>query len=182
MARWTSATRPAYTLAALVLVAAGCAQPDAPTPADTVVALYRTLALGQVRGAPSGDELASIAPYVSSELHDRLAAARRLQERETARAPEEKPPYADGDLFTSLFEGPTSFQILSDTARGDERAVAVRFNYDRAQPGVAWTDVVVVRSERGRWVVADVIYGGQWDFANRGTLLTALEPATRAGS
>lgn len=179
MTGWRRTSRLLIALALFPVL--GCSQADGTSPEDTVVALYRTLALGPVRGAPSAEQLASIAPYVSAELHDCLAAARRLQERERAESPGDKPSYADGDLFTSLFEGPTSFQILSNTARGDGHEVAVRFTYDRAQPAVAWTDVVVVKSERGHWVVADIVYGGNWDFANRGTLLAVLEPAVRSG-
>jgi len=53
--------------------------------------------------------------------------------------------------------------------------VTLRFAYNLASPPVSWTDQVVVKSERGRWVVVDVVYGGKWDFANRGTLLEVLK-------
>ncbi len=58
---------------------------------------------------------------------------------------------------------------------------AVRFTYGHAQPPVRWTDTVVVVREGGRYVVADVRYGGDWDFANQGSLIAVLESAM-AGS
>jgi hypothetical protein len=168
-------------LASAGFVMTGCSQHERATPEDAVIGLYRSLGLNQVRGAPSPEQLASIAPYVSAELQSRLRAARGLHDREQARSPSEKPSYADGDLFTSLFEGPTAFGIVSDTVHNDTHHVVVRFTYDKASPPVTWTDIAVVKSESGRWVVADVIYGGQWDFASKGTLLHALQPAGSGG-
>jgi hypothetical protein len=44
---------------------------------------------------------------------------------------------------------------------------------------VTWTDHVVVRSESGRLVVADVEYGGDWAFASKGSLLSSLREGLR---
>lgn len=37
-----------------------------------------------------------------------------------------------------------------------------------------WSDTVMLREQSGRFVVADIAFGGQWDFANKGTMLEAL--------
>jgi hypothetical protein len=156
------------------VVGAGCRDRAAAAPDDVAMALYRTLALQQVRGAPSPAQLAAIEPYLGADLHARLRAAREMHDAERARAPDEKPPFADGDLFTSLFEGPTSFTVVSDVTSDGTHHVTMRFTYDKASSPVIWTDEVVVSSESGRWVVTDVIYGGHWDFANKGSLRSAL--------
>jgi hypothetical protein len=160
------------TVALLTVAALGCE--SRPRPEDAVAGLYRALATAQVRGAPSAAQLRLIAPYLSEDLRIGLRAARELQERERARSPDEKPPFADGDLFTSLFEGPTRFEIVADTASAGRHLLAVRFTYDGASPPVSWQDVAVVESEDGRWVVSDVRYGGGWDFAAQGSLRQAL--------
>ena len=144
-------------------------------PKDAVAGLYQALATAQVRGAPSGAQLETIAPYLSDDLRAGLHAARELQESERARAPGEKPPFVDGDLFSSLFEGPSRFEIVGDTRSENRHLVAVRFTYDGASPPVTWQDVAVVEFEQGRWVVSDVRYGGDWDFAAKGTLRQALD-------
>ncbi|NJD30747.1 MAG: hypothetical protein FIB04_02540 [Gammaproteobacteria bacterium] len=98
----------AGAISSIGLAVAGCSSPQAAAPDEVVVALYRTLALQHVRGAPTPAQLDTIAPYLSDDLRARLRAARDLHDSEQARAPGEKPPFTDGDLFTSLFEGPTS--------------------------------------------------------------------------
>lgn len=168
-------------LTAVVLAATltGCPSPGRPQ--DAVAGLYRTLGTVHVRGAPSDAQLESIAPYLSEELREGLRAARRLQESERARSPGEKPPFTDGDLFSSLFEGPSRFEIVGDTASEGRHHVVVRFTYDGASPTVSWEDVAVVEKERGHWVVSDVRYGGDWDFAAQGSLRKALGAVSPRG-
>jgi hypothetical protein len=161
-----------FAAALLAATLPGCGSRDKPE--DAVAGLYRTLATVQVRGAPSGTQLGAIAPYLSEDLCEGLRAARELQESERARSPGEKPPFVDGDLFSSLFEGPTRFEIVGDAVSENRHHVAVRFTYDGASPPVTWQDVAVVDFEHGRWVVSDVRYGGGWDFAAKGSLRQAL--------
>jgi hypothetical protein len=99
--------------------------------------------------------------------------------RRSSGHPNEKPPFADGDLFSSLFEGPTSLIVLAngDDAGDPSGHLAVQFTHDRSTPAVTWTDTLVIGQRAGRLVVADVIYGGTWDFATRGSLLETLRSA-----
>jgi hypothetical protein len=115
-----------------------------------------------------------MAPYLSAELRGLLDEAAALRDTEAAAHPDEKPPFAEGDLFTSLFEGPTGMAILASPEGGASRRLVVRFTDNRPAPAVTWTDTVVVVEEEGRLVVADVLYGGTWDFASRGSLLETL--------
>jgi hypothetical protein len=131
----------------------------------------------QAAGAPTPEQLARMAPYLSAELRDLLAQAHALHQREVAAHPDEKPAFADGDLFTSLFEGPSSFTVGADSTAGAEHRISVHFTYEGATPPTVWNDQVVVRSENGRFVVGDVLYGGSWDFANRGSLVSSLQTA-----
>ncbi len=143
-----------------------------------VTGLYRVLIEHQVTGATTEGQLARLSPYLSDELRDLLHAAATLRDVEAAAHPNEKPPFADGDLFSSLFEGPTSLIVLANGDDGDPRGhLAVQFTHDRSTPAVTWTDTLVIGQQAGRPVVADVIYGGTRDFATRGPLLETLRSA-----
>lgn len=161
-------------------LAAACAPADQDSPAGVVAGLYAVLIDSTVTGAPRGGQLAAMAPYLSAELRGLLDEAAALRDAEAAAHPDEKPPFAEGDLFTSLFEGPTGMVILADAQGSASRRVVVQLSDDRSAPAATWTDTVVVVEEEGRLVVADVLYGGTWDFANRGSLLETLHGGLHA--
>ena len=173
--------RPSLLVPLAIAAAAGCGRPPAtPEPPTRVVEQFHEVRLrSKLTGAPARDELTRLAPFLSDTLRALLAAARRLHDAELARAPDEKPAFAEGDLFSSLFEGPTSFRVVTDSVSADG-PVPVRFTYADGKDTTTWTDRVQVARRQGRYVVADVEYGGTWAFANGGSLRTSLEHALGA--
>ena len=169
-------TLPAAALALL----AGCgSRPAAPAAAAAAVvdSLYRIRQPFQGSGAPTAAELASMRPWLSADLQTLLVRADSLRSAEAAAAPDEKPSFADGDLFTSLFEGPTTFEVTASEVTGADSAgyrVPVHFTYHDNNTAQRWVDTALVLVEAGRLVVSDVRYGGNWDFANKGSLLNSL--------
>lgn len=180
--------------AAALLTAGGfaCSPPPATADATTPVrALFAALDSAPVFGAPTDADLQRLAPYLSADLMERLRQARALRDAAATAFPGEKPPFADGSLFTSLFEGPTSFAVGLDSLLRDPKGVVpddyadhlvtVRFTHASPSDTARWEDRVLVTRSGNRWVVADIRYGGSWDFAARGSLMgilrTALEPA-----
>jgi hypothetical protein len=180
--------------AAALLTAGGfaCSPPPATADATTPVrALFAALDSAPVFGAPTDADLQRLAPYLSADLMERLRQARALRDAAATAFPGEKPPFADGSLFTSLFEGPTSFAVGLDSLLRDPKGVVpddyadhlVTVRFTHASPGdtARWEDRVLVTRSGNRWVVADIRYGGSWDFAAQGSLMgilrTALEPA-----
>ncbi len=161
-------------LGAWVLVATGCGGRASDSPSEVVGGLYCILLDSQVTGAPTAGQLAAMEPHLSAELLDLLQAAGALRDSEATARPDEKPPFVEGDLFSSLFEGPTGMAILADAQGAATSRVVMQFSDDRVNPAISWTDTVVVTEEDGRLVIADVVYGGTWDFANRGSLLETL--------
>jgi hypothetical protein len=147
------------------------------TPSSAVESFYALRINSKVTGVPTADELKTFAPYLSEELRTLLEQARKLHDDDVARAPGDKPAFADGDLFSSLFEGPNAFKIGADEPTGDLHRVSVQLAYDRQQPVVSWTDRAVVKNENGKPVIADIEYGGNWEFANKGTLVSMLKNA-----
>ena len=162
-------------LSLLAIVA--CTSSSTETAMSVVRRFYATTIAQKVTGAPTSAQLAALSPYLSDTLRTLLDAARRRNERDASRAPDEKPAFADGDLFSSLFEGPNAVDVVGDSARGDVRVATVRMTYNGANPPVTWTDHVILTTRDRRFRIDDVEYGGQWDFSNKGSLRASLVAA-----
>ena len=174
--------------AAAAAPAPAAATLPAAAPEKVVADLYAALATLRPSGAPTEAQRAALAPMLSSELIGLLSRADTARASARAAAPGEKPPFTDGDLFSSLFEGPTGYTVgraVSGAAApggrlGDLRVpVTLTHVADPPTAGKAttWTDTVLLREENGRFVVADIAFGGGWDFANKGSMLAALRAA-----
>lgn len=175
MTRRRRLSRAACVAMTIVLPAvSACRGKEAATPSDAVVQFYTMRDAIGVQGAPTPKELAALRPFIADTLARGLAFADSVRERDKRRAPDEKPAYVEGDLFSSVFEGSTSFRVMPTTSTSAPYVVPVEFADDRVKPVVRWVDTAIVIVERGRLVVQDVRYGGTWDFANKGRLLDQL--------
>jgi hypothetical protein len=176
----TAATEPAATIAGTPCMAATENAPPSPflpdTPAGVAQAFYE-MPVAHVSGAPEADQLATAAPMLTHELVAALERARAERDLALKEHPGEKPPFVEGALFSSLFEGYTHARPLTVATEGESARVPVCFAFADASGRTEWTDTVVLRREEGTWRIDDVAYGGQWDFANTGTLRGALPKA-----
>jgi Protein of unknown function (DUF3828) len=156
-------------LAVLVLMSPARPSLAADTPATVVDAFYKTYLRLRPDGLPSARQQKAMSPYLSEHLMTLMTQARAVQDRAIREHPDEKPPWADGCLFASLFEGPKRFKVsrVSQQADGSFR-VDVHFWYEEGTPG--WEDAVVVRKESGRWVIDDVLLSGAGPFNPPGKL------------
>ena len=141
---------------------------------EVVEQFYAATIAQQVAGAPTAPQLDALAPFLSDTLRALLAAARQRSQADSAREPHEKPAFADGDLFSSLFEGPNVVEVLADSARGSLQVATVRMTSTGATPPVTWTDRVLLTRRGNRYVIDDIEYGGQWGFASKGSLRASL--------
>jgi len=125
-------------------------------------------------GIPDAAGRAKYAPYLSPALDKLLAAAAAAQAR-FAKTNKDSPPLIEGDLFTTMFEGATSYKVGG--CKGDARngSCAIDLTYDNKHDApTRWTDTLyLVRSAQG-WRVDDIGYGGNWEYANRGRLTETL--------
>ncbi len=104
-----------------------------------------------------------------------LGAAGQLMDGFARKYPREKPPYVEGDLYSSSFEGPTSATVERVSYSGQNRAVAdVRLDYVDAVNNDVWRDRVHLRVENGVWKVADFDLNAGYAFGNSGSLLKEL--------
>ncbi|MGU3375664.1 hypothetical protein [Chryseobacterium sp. M5A1_1a] len=72
--------------------------------------------------------------------------------------PDEKPLLFEGAIFSSLYEGYTSYKIQSVTINGNNADARVQFEYNMASPKVLWTDTVhLINSDKG-WKVDNVTF------------------------
>ncbi|HZP11709.1 MAG TPA: DUF3828 domain-containing protein [Nevskiaceae bacterium] len=173
-------------VAVLLLALSACAQKnDSP---DAVARRFYDFYLSQQmnNGLPTIEQCRQMTPLLSRAMQDAIGKARREQDKFAMEHPGEKPPFVDGDLFTSLFEGATSYQIGKVDTDNSHADVLVVLKYaDPKGHDVEWTDRLVLVQENDHWVVEDLEYGGNWDFANHGTLRQSLlsdstEPAPPA--
>lgn len=174
-------------------VAGSAAAPDAAVVKKAVGDLYATLASLRPSGAPTATQHVVLAPMITRELADLLQRADAARAAARAAAPDEKPPFTDGDMFSSLFEGPTGYAVGTPVPAAAEPGViagdilvpvSLTHAADRMTGGgkvTTWTDTVLLREEDGRLVVADIRFGGAWDFANKGGLLAGLRAGLGAG-
>lgn len=169
-------------LTGALVILTGCgAQPAVAPPAAAIVdSLYRVRHPFQANGAPNSTELATMRPWLSAELATLLQRADSIRAAEAAAHPDEKPSFVEGDLFSSLFEGPSMFALKDNEITGSPDSgyrVPVHFTFSDQTTAQKWVDTAIVITEGGKLVVSDVRYGGNWDFANHGNLLTLLGKA-----
>jgi hypothetical protein len=156
-------------LVAIVFVAS-CAHraPHYDNPSAFVEAFYRDYPRHLLGGLPQGGELRWIRPRVSDRLYDTFMATLQYQREWIARHPDEpspdggppvryKPPFAEGVPFDGSPDGHTSFKVVNATQIApDTWHVRIHFLLDPSLAG--WEHTVVVKSERGRYVLDDVLY------------------------
>jgi hypothetical protein len=181
--RWTA--RACALVCTLLLPLAACKRDGPEPPSPVVVAFYSWRVASRTTGAPTAVELQQFAPLLSDTLTALLRAAGALRDREAARAPDEKPPFVEGDLYSSLLEGPTKFSLVRDTVAARQGKTVVAFTYIVNGDSYSWTDTVLVGKKKiGKKkaydVIEDVLYGGAGEFGNHGSLRQNLERALTA--
>lgn len=155
-----------------MLAACGEAKPEADALRAAAV-FYDIVLSARSSGVPDADMRARLRPVISSDLDSLLSQAAEAERRHTERVNNSEPPYLQGDIFSSLFEGATAYEI--GTCDGDERRMQCEAMLaHEAEEPVQWTDRLVLVANGGpedrRWLVDDILYGGDWDFASKGTL------------
>lgn len=167
-------------LCALMLVAPGAVLAQT-SPAQTVDSFFTARLGGASSGAPSGAELLGFSPYLAPELVCLLGAAQRYSEQYAKAMPGDKPPFVEGDLYSSHFEVPTAFHSEPPRIDGDLATVRVRFEFAAPEGTISWHDDVKVRHiNRRRWQIEDIAYQGEFAFGNHGSLRDNLTTALKS--
>ena len=114
-------------------------------------------------GVPKPAQLPALLPALHPALRQALEAVSVQQAASRC----EGPPAIQGDLVTSLSEGPQAFQVQTCRIRTGAATCPVRFVYRGTPEGVRWTDEVELRLQDDRWMVTDVVQGAPWSGRTR---------------
>lgn len=126
-------------------------------------------------GLPDAGSMNAYSAFLCPSLAGAMRDARVRQEQFRASRPDEKPPLVEGDLFSSLFEGPDSYAAAESNIDGSRARVKMDLRHGEGSGATAWQDTVALELDDGIWCIADVEYGGKWPFANRGRLSETLK-------
>ncbi|MEI9931274.1 MAG: hypothetical protein WDM89_12220 [Rhizomicrobium sp.] len=138
-------------------------------------------------GIPDERGRAKYEPYISPRL-DALLKQGGDAEQKFAKANKDSPPLIEGDLFTSNFEGATSYTAGACSGDAKSGRCAVSFTYDPGNTGnpkdksFVWTDTIYLVATSQGWRVDDISYGGTWDFGNKGKLSETLRNTIKDAS
>lgn len=159
-----------------------CLADDASDMAGTVSGFYGAYSTFHPSdGIPDAQGRAKYAPYISSAL-EKLLVQGAEAERAFAKANKDSPPLIEGDLFTSNFEGATSFKIgaCQGDAKAGRCAIALTYDDRKSSPKgkpLNWNDMVYLVATPSGWRVDDIGYGGSWDFGNKGRMSETVKGA-----
>jgi hypothetical protein len=132
-------------------------------------------------GIPDATGRLRYAPVLSPRLNKQLTDAAAAQARLTAKVRNAVPPMLEGDIFSSLFEGATSWKI--GACQGDAKAARCPVALAYAPPPTPnrkpekpanWNDTVLVVNTPQGWKVDDVAYDAGFAFGNTGKLSAML--------
>jgi hypothetical protein len=163
----------------LLLLATSTAFADSPQQQSAksfAARFYRTYLKLSIRGLPASKEYKALSPLLSPSLRQLFEAAKRKQERFIKEnASDLKPPWVDGDLFTSLWEGAHSFQLGSPRLRGNSAEVPVHLAHRVGRSASRWSDRLVLIQTKDGWRVWNIFLDGKWPFKNGYSLRDILK-------
>jgi len=145
-------------------------------PRSTVMGFYAWRLTDGSTGAPTEREAAVIRPFVTPELDCLLTLSRRYQQAfwkryRAAGPPYEKPPYVEGDFYSSSFEVPWRGLIEDVTVNGSTASVRLRFSHEPDAGGTDWHDQVELRLVGQEWLISDFRRTAGFEFGNAGSLI-----------
>ncbi len=125
-------------------------------------------------GIPDASGRARFAPLLSARLNQQLVEAAAAETRFRSRH-KSSPPLIEGDIFSSLFEGPTAFKVSACAGDAVQARCTVALTHQiQGQKPASWNDTLILVNQSG-WKVDDVAYDAHFAFGNTGTLSQTLK-------
>jgi hypothetical protein len=128
-------------------------------------------------GIPDAKGRAKFEPYISEGLDKLLGAALDANARFMS-AHKDSPPLIEGDLFTSNFEGASSYTVSPCAISGTRARCKVELQFQESGnsgKSVRWTDAVLLVATPTGWKVDNIDYGSSAAFGNKGSLADTLK-------
>ena len=168
---------------ALPALAAG-----ADDPAVAVNAFYAVYKDQHAQGGiPDATGRLRYTPVLSPRLNKQLADASAAQGRLTAKVKNAVPPMLEGDIFSSLFEGASSWKVGTCQVNAQAARCPVALSYvpppaqnAKVPKPANWTDTVLLVHTPQGWKVDDVAYDAGFQFGNTGRLSEMLQMVVAA--
>ena len=158
-----------------LLFALGTGIASAQSAVDVTDNFYAMLADLNVRGLPTDDQLKELKPFLSAGLVSLIKRDQKKQAAFIKKHPDEKPPWIEGDLFSSSFEGRTQYGIGKTRTQGSTREIDVYLQFNGETDKVKWTDTAVLKKFGDKWLVTNILFKGKWQFKSADSLLKALK-------
>lgn len=110
-----------------------------------------------VYNQPIPDDLFS--QSLKKALEDAIHASKTdIEKVKNSDHPDEKPLIFEGAIFSSLYEGYTSYKVQSIAVNGKTADAMVKFEYNMASPKVSWVDTVhLIDSDKG-WKIDNITF------------------------
>jgi hypothetical protein len=178
--------RPALVLALVLAVTPVAAQvAGADAAADSFYKAWLTPP--RSNGIPSPAARARLAPLFSARLAQLIGQAAAADARFRS-ANRFAPSLMEGDLFSSLLDGPASYRIGACTGTATTQRCRIQFHRPPEPKSSGpvrpadWGDDLLLVNEGGGWKVDDVDYRGGFAYGNTGLLSQALAMVIKAAS
>jgi hypothetical protein len=149
------------SMAAAAFMAAAA---HAGTPEETARTFFDAYLKFRTSGLPKDEEMRVFAPLLTPEIVTLLGAASAEQKEFQRKNPDEKPPWIEGALFSSLFEGVSAYRLGDVLVSGDKASIPVYWEYTEGGETSRWIDVVCLVRSAGSWQIADIFFAAPWDF------------------
>ena len=161
--------------AALVVLFAASVAPatsaEEAGPPQVANSFYKEVRVKRISGLPEPARLKKLAPFLAPDLVTAFERAWREQQSFIRKHPDEKPPWIEGDLFSSLFEGVTTWKLGSAKTDGERAQVPVNLTYTGGKNTQRWTDTLLLKHTSAGWKIDDIRMGGEWAFKAGGNTL-----------
>ncbi len=138
---------------------------------DSVAQQFYDLRIAQpTQGLPDSATLAKYRPYLSEHLYQTLVKVSNSHA---------SGPWASGDMFSSLAQGPTAASVTWASTIPNRDARNIPLSVDLSRDGKQWQDEVLMIHEGTCWVIDDIRYVADWPHPGGGTLGQTLEHAQK---
>jgi len=164
------------SLCGLMLALGGCDHfsSDEQRQADIVSSFYRIHLQNHAPGLPSTDELKQFEPLLSHALYALLTETAAADARYHAAQGSQAAPLIEGDLFTSLYEGATSFAVQSCDSDAQRASCQVALRYQKEGADESWNDKILLVKEGQQWRIDDIEFIGNDQSSQREYLSDTL--------
>jgi hypothetical protein len=150
------------------------AEEKSAAPEAAAKAFYETLLRLKPQGLPNEAQMKELSPMLHEDLAKLIAKAGAEQKEFIRKNPDEKPPFIEGNLFGSSYEGMHTFKLAAPLVHGDRATVPVYLEYKEGETVVRWVDVLILARVGAEWRVWEIFLTAPWDFRAGPSLRAAL--------